>query len=63
MPDPETRELQVVQRKREEHERERVAESTTEHEALVHDRRAARAAYLEEKLAERARSEDEQERA
>lgn len=62
MPDPVTQELQVVQRRREDSERERAQEATTEQEAVVHDRRAERAAYLEEKLAERARSEDEQER-
>ena len=62
MPDPETQELQILQRRREDEERHRAEDATSENEAVVHDRRAERAAYLEEKLAERARSEDEQER-
>ena len=62
MPDPETQELQVVQSRREASEKEHVEHATGEHEAVVHGRRAERAAYLKDKLAERARSEDERER-
>jgi hypothetical protein len=62
MPDPETQELQVVTGRREELERELAEHATGEPEAVVHDRRADRAAYLKDKLAERARSEDEKER-
>ena len=61
MPDPETQELKLVQRRREVQEREAAETATEEHETLTHDRRADRAAYLERKLAERARSEDERE--
>jgi hypothetical protein len=62
MPDPETQEMQIVQSRREEQERSRAGEATEEQEAIVHDRRAERAAYLRDKLTERARSEDEKER-
>ena len=62
MPDPRTEEMQVVQSRREAAERENAEHATGEHEAVVHDRRAERAAYLKDKLAERARSEDEKER-
>jgi len=59
MPDPRTEELKLEVRRRRADERERAEHSTEEHEALTHERRADRAAYLEEKLAERARSEEE----
>jgi hypothetical protein len=60
MPDPKTEELQLDQLRREGDEREQAEESTDSHEAVTHERRADRAAYLKEKLDERARSEDEQ---
>jgi hypothetical protein len=59
MPDPKTEEMQLDQLRREQGEREQADESTDSHEALTHERRADRAAYLKEKLDERARSEDE----
>jgi hypothetical protein len=59
MPDPETQELQILQRRREAEEREQAEQATGEHEAVTHTRRAERVAYLREKLDERARSEDE----
>jgi hypothetical protein len=59
MPDPETREMQIVQRKREEEERERASGTEDPTEEHTHVRRADRAAYLREKLDERAKSEDE----
>jgi hypothetical protein len=57
--DPETQELRLEQQRRERAEREEADESTQEREAHAHERRADRAAYLREKLDERARSEDE----
>ena len=59
MPDPETQELKLVQGRRKAEERHAAETATEEHETLTHDRRAERAEYLERKLAERARSEDE----
>jgi len=58
MADPETEELRVeqLQRAREEHDRAREAGQPAEERA--HERRAERAAYLEEKLGERAESEE-----
>lgn len=58
-PDPKTEELQVAEtdREREERERERAAGQSAEERA--HARRADKHAYLKEKLAERARAEDE----
>lgn len=63
MPDPETQELKLEQGRRKAQEREAAESATEEHATLTHDRRADRAAYLERKLAERARSEDERETA
>jgi hypothetical protein len=60
MPDPKTEELQLDQQRRERGEREQAEEATDSHEAVTHERRADRAAYLKDKLDERARSEDEQ---
>ena len=59
MPDPITEELRVdqVERAREERHREREAVEGAEGEA--HGRRADKADYLREKLAERARAEDQ----
>jgi hypothetical protein len=59
MPDPETRELSTEQVQREAIERERARHAVQEPEERAHERRADRAAYLHEKLEERAASEDE----
>lgn len=59
MPDPETKELQVAQIAREREEHAKAQESELEDEAEQHERRAEKAAYLKQKLAERAASEDE----
>jgi hypothetical protein len=56
---PETRELRELQHEREEAEAEQVESSATEDEAAQHQRRAEKAAYLREKLEERAKSERE----
>jgi hypothetical protein len=58
MADPETEELRVEQiaREREEHARAQAAQQSADERA--HDRRAERAAYLKEKLDERAESEE-----
>jgi hypothetical protein len=58
-PEPETREMQVEQSRREKAHRRAADEATDEHEAVSEERRAEKAAYLREKLDERARSEDE----
>ncbi len=59
MPDPITEELRLdqIERVREERARERAAVEGAEGEA--HGRRADKADYLREKLAERAKAEDE----
>jgi hypothetical protein len=59
MADPETRELQLDQVKRELHERKSAEEADLPTEERTHERRADKHEYLREKLAERARSEDE----
>jgi hypothetical protein len=59
MADPETRELQLEQVQRELHERDRAEEAELASEERTHERRADKHEYLQEKLAERARSEDE----
>lgn len=59
MTDPETQELQVEQVQRELHERKRAQEADLPAEERTHERRADKHEYLREKLAERARSEDE----
>jgi hypothetical protein len=58
MADPRTDELRVeqIQREREEHARARAADEGAEQRA--HERRADRAAYLKEKLDERAEAEE-----
>jgi hypothetical protein len=58
MPEPETEELRLEQlkREREEHARAREADQPAEEHAA--ERRADRAAYLKEKLDERAESEE-----
>ena len=59
MPDPETEELRLeqVQRALRETEQAREADEAADEEA--HGRRAEKADYLREKLADRARAEDE----
>jgi hypothetical protein len=58
VPDPKTEEMRLEQIQRERREREQ-ADSSEPTEAKTHERRADRAAYLREKLGERARSEDD----
>jgi hypothetical protein len=58
-PEPETKEMRIEQARRERTHRHAADEATDEHEAQTEERRADRAAYLREKLDERARSEDE----
>jgi hypothetical protein len=59
MPDPKTEELQLETEERERIEREHADKASEPAEERAHKRRADRAAYLREKLDERARSEDE----
>jgi hypothetical protein len=59
MPDPKTEEMQIEQLQKERTEREQATESHELAEEHTHARRADRAAYLREKLDERAKSEDE----
>ena len=59
MPDPKTEEMRLEQVRRSRDERERADEATESAEERTHGRRADRAAYLKEKLDERARSEDD----
>ena len=59
MPDPKTEEMQLEQLQRERSERDQADEAVDPTEGRTHERRAERAAYLREKLAERARSEDD----
>jgi hypothetical protein len=59
MPDPKTEEMQLDQLRKEREERDRADETDDPTEEHTHVRRADRAAYLKEKLDERARSEDE----
>jgi hypothetical protein len=58
-PDPKTEELRAVQEDRVREEREQERDAASEDEATEHARRADKAAYLREKLDERARSERE----
>ena len=58
MGDPKTEELRVEQIRRELAEREQATESDEPGEERTHERRAERAAYLKEKLGERAESEE-----
>jgi hypothetical protein len=55
--EPETRELKELQEEREQAESEQASSAPTEDEAAQHQRRADKAAYLREKLEERAESE------
>jgi hypothetical protein len=59
MADPKTEEMRVEQIKRERSEREQETDSSEPAEEKSHRRRAERAAYLKEKLDERAKSEEE----
>ncbi len=59
MADPKTEELRLEQIQRARSERERADEATESAEEKSHRRRAERAAYLKEKLDERAKSEEE----
>jgi len=58
MADPETEELRMEQLQRAREERDRAREAGQPAEEHAHERRADRAAYLEEKLGERAESEE-----
>ncbi|HEY1523736.1 MAG TPA: hypothetical protein VGF70_12055 [Solirubrobacteraceae bacterium] len=60
--EPETRELREAQEEREQEESEQAATAATGDEAAQHQRRAEKAAYLREKLQERAQSEREADR-
>jgi len=60
MPDPETQELRLEQIRREREEREQAQDAGEPAEEQTHERRAQRAAYLREKLGERAEAEDEE---
>jgi hypothetical protein len=59
VPDPKTEEMRLEQIQRERREREQADDAEEPAEAKAHERRAERAAYLREKLGERARSEDD----
>jgi hypothetical protein len=59
MSDPKTEEMQLEQLQRERREREQATESSDPTEEETHRRRADRAAYLKEKLDERAKSEED----
>lgn len=59
MPDPKTEELSTEQVRREMIERERARHAEQDEEEQTASRRADKAAYLKEKLGERAASEDE----
>lgn len=58
-PDPETQEMQLDQLRKERAARDAADGATEEQEAKTEERRAAKAAYLRERLEERGRSEDE----
>jgi hypothetical protein len=60
--DPVTAELRLRQAKREVDEREEAEESVSGEETEQHERRADKAAYLREKLEERARAEQDADR-
>jgi hypothetical protein len=51
--------MKIEQERRERAHREAAEDATDTHEAVAEERRADKAAYLREKLDERARSEDE----
>jgi hypothetical protein len=56
-PDPETAELKQAQVERETQEHQLAKDATEDHETAQHERRADKAGYLREKLAEREASE------
>jgi hypothetical protein len=58
MPDPTTEGMRIEQLERERAEHARAQSSPDEPETEQHERRAERAGYLKEKLAERAEAED-----
>jgi hypothetical protein len=60
--EPTTQELRRVQRDREASEREAARTAPTEDAERAHERRADKAAYLEEKLADQQRAREEDER-
>jgi hypothetical protein len=62
MPDPKTEELRLEQIQRERKERDRERDAADRPEQHTAERRADKAEYLREKLAERAKAEDEAER-
>jgi hypothetical protein len=57
--EPITREMRIQQARREAGQRREAEDAPTENGVEKHERRAERAAYLREKLEERARSERE----
>ncbi len=57
--DPSTEELRHRQEVREHVERESAAEAVNDADAAAHRRRAEKAAYLQEKLAEREQAEED----
>jgi hypothetical protein len=57
--EPDTEQLRVAQIKRELEERKYAESAPAEEETAQHERRADKARYLQEKLAERAKSERE----
>ena len=59
MADPKTEEMRVVQIARERSERDHAGDAEEPAEEHTHRRRADRAAYLKEKLDERAKSEED----
>jgi len=59
MPDPKTEELRIAEIARERDERTQADDAELSEEERAHARRADKHAYLREKLAERARAEDE----
>jgi hypothetical protein len=59
MADPKTEELQLEALQREHAERERARAAEAPPEERVHEARAAKHAYLKDKLDERARSEEQ----
>jgi hypothetical protein len=62
MADPRTDELRVDQIRREHEEHARAQDADQEADEHAHERRADKASYLSEKLAERAESEERVER-
>ena len=57
--EPTTEELRIAQQERATEEHEAIPDSITPEEELQHRRRADKSAYLERKLAERQRSEQD----